>query len=86
MRRTPLCAPTSFRHCPTISADSVNIRLTKLNESGAESYEVQNLNENENGQLLKVTVEYSSAANGVFFGSDSASLSASAIVRREKLE
>ena len=41
-----------------IDKDEVKVSIKKLNENGDEEYEVQSLDENELGKLIKVTVTY----------------------------
>lgn len=69
-----------------IDQKDVTVRLTKLDENGDESYEIQNLNENEQGKLVKVTVDYSGGFGLHATGEDEASLSVSVITRREDLQ
>ena len=67
-----------------INADDVDVRIAKLNADGTEAYEVQNLNENEEGELIKITVSYlGGSLTQQFMGDDSPNLVNSVIVRRE---
>lgn len=57
--------------------------ITKLFGNGDEDYEIQNLNESELGELIKVTVEYSGGLGAQLTGDDAPALSVSAVARRE---
>ena len=67
---------------PEVEAEDISVSISKLNEDGTVEYEVQNLNENEEGSLIKVTVELNQDGGSYAYGS----LNSSAIVRREHPE
>jgi CRISPR/Cas system-associated exonuclease Cas4 (RecB family) len=68
-----------------VDPSAVTVRLSKLNELGNENYQIQNLNENEQGQAVRVTVIVNSAHLGLpsnFLGLSTTNLSSSAVMER----
>ena len=78
---------TSLDNAVDVDPNAVTVRISKLNSSGAEDYEVQNLNDNESGDLIRVTVTVNRAAMRPLpnlLGLAPVTLTSSAVMRRRK--
>jgi Flp pilus assembly protein TadG len=77
----------SLNNSISVDSDAVTVRLSKLDDAGAEHYEVQNLSENEQGDAMRVTVtvdygQFQPPSN--FLGFVDRPLSSSAVMQRQK--
>ena len=68
-----------------VDPSAVTVRISKLNSAGEEDYQVMNLNENEQGHAIRVTVTVDSSQfrpPSDFLGITSRSLNSSAVMQR----
>jgi hypothetical protein len=70
-----------------VDPSAVTVRISKLNSSGAEEYQVMNLNDNEQGAAIqvKVTVDYAQFdPPSNFLGLANQPVTSSVVMRRER--
>lgn len=77
---------SALDHTYSIDPADITVRISKLNSQGEEEYEVQNLNENEQGAAIRVTVtvnygRFQPISNFLGFGGQS--ISGAAVMRRK---
>ena len=80
-----LAVITSLNNAVDVDPNALTVRISKLNDLGDEEYQVQNLNENERGEAVRVTATVAYAAMGPIsdmLGLASESLSSSATMQR----
>ena len=70
-----------------VEPSAVNVQIAKLTSTGEEHYQVQNLNENEEGEPIRVTVtvdytQFNSPSN--YLGLTSNSITNSVVMQRRK--
>ena len=78
---------TALDNAFAVDSSAVTVRISKLNSSGVEQYQVMNLSSNENGDPIRVTVtvdydQFNSPSN--FLGLAAPSLSNSVTMQRLK--
>ena len=71
----------------SVAPSAVNVHISKLTSTGEEDYQVMNLNENEEGEAIRVTVtvdysQFNSPSN--YFGLASDSLTSAVVMQRQK--
>ncbi len=77
---------TSLSNAADVDPNVITVQLFKLNDSGAVDYEIQNLNENENGEAIRATVTINYAAMGLLsnvVGLAPDNLTSSAVMQRK---
>ena len=80
-----LAVITSLNNAVDVAPNAITVRISKLNDLGDEEYQVQNLNENEEGEAIRVTATVAYAAMGPIsnmLGLASESLTSSATMQR----
>ena len=78
---------TSLKNSVGLESDAVTVQLSKLNAEGYAEYQIQNLNENEQGQPVRVMVSVDGADLGFLsnmLGLKSGSISSYAVMRRRE--
>ncbi len=80
-----LAVITSLNNAVDVDPNALTVRISKLNDLGDEEYQVQNLNENEEGEAIRVTATVVYAAMrpiSNMLGLASESLTSSATMQR----
>jgi Flp pilus assembly protein TadG len=77
----------SLNHSIGVSAGAVTVRMDKLDQAGAAEYQVMSLDENEQGQAVRVTVTVAYSAFNPpsnFLGLSTGSLTSTAVMQRKE--
>ena len=78
---------TSLNNAVDVAPNALTVRISKLNSSGVEDYQVQNLSDSELGDLIQVTVTVNRGAMRPLpnlLGLAPDTLTSSAVMRRRK--
>ena len=76
---------TSLTNSVDVDPNAISVQLFKLNDSGQVDYEIQNLNDNERGEAVRVTVTVDYSAMGLLsnvIGLAPEEISKSAVMQR----
>ena len=82
-----LAARASLKDAMGLTDEQISVRISKLDSNGNESYQVQNLSENEQGEAIRISVSVNYGDVGLvtnLLGLKTHTLSSYAVMRRKK--